>query len=102
MEQPRERLFVVTNGFGQTAIGASLGRLGFELLKPEIDLLPQIFRALHIPFCLTQLQFCIMTSRVEAGDPGGLFQKGAALFRLGADERADPVLADDGRASCAG
>ena len=79
---------------GGVALG--LGGLALERVHLPRDLFEDVVHAREILLGGFEAQFGEALLGLEAGDAGGLFDDGAAVVRLGAEELADALLLDDG------
>ena len=82
---------------GNVAVPAGLPSLAFQIAKLAVKLGAQIFGAAEIGLRRPQFQLRLMPAGVQPGDVGGLFQQCPAVLRFGADQRANPPLADHRR-----
>ncbi len=84
---------------GDVAVAAGLTGLALEAAELALQLGAEVLGAGQIGLGRAQLQFRLMSARVQAGDVGGFLQDRAALLRPGADESTDTALTDhSGRA----
>ena len=82
---------------GDVAVAAGLAGLPLQIAELAFKLGAQVLGAGQIGLGGAQFQFRLVPAGVQAGDVGGFFQNRAAVFRLGADQRADAPLADHRR-----
>jgi hypothetical protein len=78
--------------------GVTLGFGGLALENPHLarDFLEDVIHSGEILFGRLEAKFCEALFGLEAGDAGGLLDDGAAVERLGGEQLADALLADDG------
>ena len=79
---------------GSVALG--LGSLALQRVHLPRDLFEDVVHAGEVLLRRFQAQLGEALLGLEAGDAGGLFDDGAAIVRLGAEELADALLLDDG------
>ena len=80
----------------QQAVTLGLGGLALERVHLARDLVEDVVDAREVDLGGLQAQFGEALLGLEAGDSGGLFEDGAAVHGLGAEDLADALLADDG------
>ena len=80
----------------QQAVTLRLGGLALERVHLARDLVEDVVDAREVDLGGLQAQLGEALLGLEAGDSGGLFEDGAAVHGLGAEDLADALLADDG------
>ena len=80
----------------QQAVTLRLGGLALERVHLARDLVEDVVDAGEVDLGGLQAQLGEALLGLEAGDSGGLFEDGAAVHGLGAEDLADALLADDG------
>ena len=79
-----------------------MARLALEIAQLRLQGADHVLKALQICLRRPELELGLVPARVQAGDAGRLFEQGPPLCRLCADDVADPPLAHQCRAVCAG
>jgi hypothetical protein len=80
----------------QLAVALGLGGLPLERIHLPGDLFQNVEDARQVLLGAFQLGFRQPLAGLVLGDAGGLFDDGAAVLRLGAEDLADAALLDDG------
>src|SRR6185437_6076323 len=79
----------------QSAVALGLGSLPLQRTHLPGNLFEDVVHARKILLCRLKAQLCKPLLCLEARNAGGLFNDGAAIERLGAQQLADALLPDD-------
>jgi len=77
-------------------VSFGLPGLTFELAERSVDLVDDVVEAQEVLAGVFELEFRFVLADLVSGDPGGLFDQGAAIGRAGGEDLSDPSLLDDG------
>ena len=100
--QRQHRGFGAANMIREVAIAAGLARLALEALVLLLERDKHVLHARQVLLGGAQAQLGLVPAGIEAGNAGGLVDDGAAVGRLGVDDRADAALAHHRRRARSG